>query len=72
MSPSNLNSAARLVLVAKNCGAKFLDDPDRFDRMFGRDSFAQMNGDVLDLVRGVVKSGGDRTIKCSVRHSQSA
>jgi hypothetical protein len=41
MNPGDLNSAARLILIAKNCGAEFLDDPNCFDRMFGRGSFAK-------------------------------
>jgi hypothetical protein len=51
LNPSDLNSATRLMLVAQNCGAQFLDDPERFDRMLGRGSFAQTNGDVLDMVQ---------------------
>jgi hypothetical protein len=72
LNPSDLNSAARLMLVAENCGAQFLDDPERFDRMLGRGSFAQTNGDVLDMVRGVVKSGRNGSGKRRVHSSQSA
>jgi predicted lactoylglutathione lyase len=72
MNLSDLNAAARLVMVAKNCGAEFLDDPDRFDRMFGRGSFAETDGHVLDLVRRVVKPGDNRVGEHRVYGSQPA
>ena len=40
--------------------------------MLGRGSFAQTNGDVLDMVRRVVKSGRNGSGKRRVHSSQSA
>jgi hypothetical protein len=63
LNPSDLNSATRLMLVAENCGAQPLDDPERFDRMLGRGSFA--------LVRRVVKSGHNGSGKRRVHSSHA-
>jgi hypothetical protein len=54
----DLNSTARLILIAKNGGAKFLDDPDR-DRMFGAEAasraieFKRAPGTERQLARSV-------------------
>jgi hypothetical protein len=54
MSPSDLNTVARLALIAKRCGPDFLYDPESFDRLFGRGSFADLDCEILDMTRSVV------------------
>lgn len=56
MSPSEINWAARLLLIAKYHGAQFLDDPKGFDGLIGRGAFAQTDSGVLNVVRRIVKS----------------
>ena len=55
MSPSDLNDAARLLLVAKRCGAQLFDNAKSFDSVFGRGQFAKLDGEVLDMVRRIIK-----------------
>lgn len=55
MTPSELNAVARLVFIAKRCGADFLDNADSFDNMIGAGRFAETDRKVLDMVRRVVK-----------------
>ena len=56
MSASEINWAARLLLIAKYHGAQFLDDPKGFDGLIGRGAFAQTDSGVLNVVRRIVKS----------------
>jgi hypothetical protein len=55
--PIDLNTAARLAMIAERCGPQFLDDADSFGRVLGRGSFARLDSKILDVVRRVVESG---------------
>jgi hypothetical protein len=59
MSPSELNDVFRLVWLAERCGPECLDNLQSLDGVFGRCGGAKFNGDVLDVVRGIVKTIGD-------------
>jgi hypothetical protein len=59
LSPSKLNAAARLLLVAERCGSEALDNSNSFYRMTGISGFAKLDSDVLDFIRGIVKTGLD-------------
>jgi hypothetical protein len=63
MSPSKLNAAARLVLIASRCGSELLYDLDRFDRVVGQGRFADLDREVLGLARRIVKYGGNNRPK---------
>ncbi len=54
MNPSDVNDAARLVMVAERCGPEILDNADNFDEVLGAGRFANLNRDVLNLARRVV------------------
>jgi hypothetical protein len=55
-SPTQLNAMLRLVLIAKNHGAYFLDDAESFDRLIGRGRFAELDGNALCHIKGLVKA----------------
>ena len=55
LSPSDLNTVFRLLLIAKNCGPQFLDNAESFDGMLGVGAFAMLDSDVLSVVRSKVK-----------------
>src|SRR5450631_4338069 len=56
MTPADLNTVARLALIAKNHGPHFLDNADSFDRMLGRGRFAELNSDTISHVRRLVEA----------------
>ncbi len=51
MNPSDVNDAARLVMVAERCGPEILDNADNFDEVLGAGRFASLNREVLNLAR---------------------
>lgn len=55
LGPSDVNTAARLVLVAERCGPELLDNADRFDQVIGPGRFASYNRHVIDLARSIVR-----------------
>jgi hypothetical protein len=54
LTPSQLNAALRLAAAAKRCDPQLLYDPESFDKMFRWNSFARLDGQVLDLPRRIV------------------
>jgi hypothetical protein len=55
VSPSDLNTVARLVMIAERCGPDFLDNAESFDRVLGRGSFAQLDREILNKARAVTE-----------------
>ena len=51
LNPSDLNDAARLVMVAERCGSEILDDSELFDAVLGPGRFASLSPKVLNFAR---------------------
>jgi hypothetical protein len=62
LSPSELNDAFRLLMVAKSLGTDILYDAKRFDSMFRWNRFADLDNKVLNFVRGVVEAKADSLV----------
>jgi hypothetical protein len=63
LSATQLNAVSRLVWIAERCGPQYLDNAERFDEMMGRNCFAELDSEVLNIARSVVKSGLNRGMK---------
>lgn len=69
-SPSELNSVARLCLIAKNCSPDFLYDAQRFDRVFGAGALANLNRKILNEARCIVERFSDRPREVAIMADQ--
>jgi hypothetical protein len=59
LTPSELTTVFRLVLIAKAHGSQVLTDAASFDGIVGQGSFAELDGQFLNVARRVVKSIDD-------------
>jgi hypothetical protein len=60
MSPSDLNTVARLVMTAERCGPEVLYNAERFDKVFRWNRFAGLDSQVLKEARRIVEAFGNR------------
>jgi hypothetical protein len=60
MTRNNLDAVElfRLVALGENTGSQFFDDPQRFNRFFGK-GISRRERHLLKLARRIVKSFGD-------------
>lgn len=62
-SPTRLNAVLRLAMATKSSGPQFLDDLDRSCGVLGSPCLAHYDRGVLDDVRSLVESLGNRGAK---------
>ena len=56
MTGTELHTAFRLALIAKNHGADFLDNEESFARMIGPGAFALYHADTINHVRRLIEA----------------
>lgn len=70
MTPSQVNEAYRLFLVAKRCGADILDDAQRFDKLFSVIRLGELDRESLALARRMIESFPNGSVQLRAAASQ--
>jgi hypothetical protein len=66
MSLSELNSVFRVAWLAERCGAQTFNDLKRLTGVGRRSPLPKFEGDLLDIVCGIIKPQTDSLSKCGV------